>query len=63
MFGHWFGLPHTWGVTNAPGVACGDDFVDDTPITKGYTSCNLNNTRICDPNITENIQNYMVFLG
>lgn len=57
--GHWFGLPHIWGITNAPGVACGDDFIDDTPITKGFTHCNLSNTRICDPNIHENIQNYM----
>jgi predicted Zn-dependent protease len=57
--GHWFGLPHIWGVSNAPGVICGDDFVDDTPLTKGFTSCSINNTRICDPQIEENVQNYM----
>ncbi|MBK9735679.1 MAG: PKD domain-containing protein [Saprospiraceae bacterium] len=57
--GHWFGLPHIWGVSNAPGVECGDDFVDDTPITKGFTSCSVNNAKICDPAIHENVQNYM----
>lgn len=57
--GHWFGLPHIWGVSNAPGVACGDDFVDDTPITKGFVSCTNQTTKICDPNISENFQNYM----
>lgn len=57
--GHWFGLPHIWGITNAPGVACGDDFVDDTPITKGFTVCNPTNSKICEPTITENWQNYM----
>lgn len=57
--GHWFGLPHIWGVSNAPGVACGDDDVEDTPITKGFTVCTPNNARICDPNIVENLQNYM----
>ncbi|MBP6448304.1 MAG: zinc-dependent metalloprotease [Saprospiraceae bacterium] len=56
--GHWFGLPHTWGITNAPGVACGDDFVSDTPITKGFTSC-TQNSKICNPTIEENFQNYM----
>jgi hypothetical protein len=57
--GHWFNLSHTWGGTNQPGVACGDDGVSDTPITKGYTACNLNNASICNPNIVENMQNYM----
>jgi Pregnancy-associated plasma protein-A/Secretion system C-terminal sorting domain len=57
--GHWFGLPHIWGVSNAPGIVCGDDNVEDTPITKGFTACTPNNARICDPNIIENPQNYM----
>lgn len=57
--GHWFGLPHIWGISNAPGVVCGDDFVDDTPITKGFTSCSVTNTKICNPDINENVQNYM----
>jgi len=35
-FGHVFNLYHPWGNTNSPGVACGDDNVDDTPPTKGH---------------------------
>lgn len=34
--GHVFNLLHPWGPTNNPGVACGDDFVDDTPPTEGH---------------------------
>lgn len=37
--GHVLNLSHTWGSTNAPGVACGDDNVWDTPPTEGHTSC------------------------
>ncbi|HEX8516156.1 MAG TPA: M43 family zinc metalloprotease [Bacteroidia bacterium] len=37
--GHYLNLPHTWGSTNEPGVACGDDGVGDTPMTKGHTAC------------------------
>ena len=37
--GHTLSLQHTWGNTNNPGVACGDDAVDDTPPTYGHTSC------------------------
>lgn len=57
--GHWFGLPHIWGVTNQPGVSCGNDNVDDTPITKGFITCSTSNSKICDPTIEENVQNYM----
>lgn len=35
--GHVMNLDHTWGGTNQPGVACGDDAVDDTPPTKGHS--------------------------
>lgn len=59
--GHWFNLSHTWGNSNNPGVACGDDGVSDTPITKGFTSCNLSNAIICTPGVTENVQNYMEY--
>ena len=59
--GHWFNLQHTWGSTNNPGVACGDDGVGDTPLTKGFTNCNLNNAIVCTPGIKENIQNYMEY--
>jgi len=57
--GHWFNLPHIWGGTNSPGVACGDDGVSDTPITKGFGWCNLINPKVCNPLIAENVQNYM----
>ncbi|HEY1038336.1 MAG TPA: M43 family zinc metalloprotease, partial [Bacteroidia bacterium] len=59
--GHWLGLDHVWGGTNDPGVACGDDGVGDTPITKGWSSCNLTNNRICTPGVVENVQNYMEY--
>lgn len=59
--GHWFNLSHTWGNTNSPGVACGDDGVGDTPATKGYTVCNLLNPDICTPGVDENVQNYMEY--
>lgn len=36
--GHVLNLYHPWGGTNSPGVACGDDHVDDTPPTKGHNS-------------------------
>jgi len=57
--GHWFNLQHVWGLTNNPGVACGDDGVSDTPITKGFTGCNLSGAANCNPPIKENVQNYM----
>lgn len=57
--GHWLNLPHTWGGTNQPGVACGDDGVNDTPVTKGFTSCNLTGAAVCNPGVVENVQNYM----
>ncbi|HEX4886405.1 MAG TPA: M43 family zinc metalloprotease [Luteibaculaceae bacterium] len=37
--GHWLNLAHVWGLNNDAGVTCGDDFVDDTPITKGSSGC------------------------
>lgn len=57
--GHWFNLQHVWGSTNNAGVTCGDDGVADTPVTKGYTWCSLNNTAQCTQGVPENIQNYM----
>lgn len=35
--GHVFNLAHPWGGTNNPGVAVGEDNVDDTPPTKGHS--------------------------
>lgn len=58
--GHWLALPHVWGDNNDPGVACGDDGIDDTPMTKGYTTCPAPSAAmICDTAIVENYQNYM----
>jgi len=56
--GHSFNLSHTWGSTNNPGVACGDDLVNDTPETMGWTTCDLNGS-VCNPPAIENVQNYM----
>lgn len=57
--GHWLGLQHTWGTTSQPGVACGDDGISDTPVTKGWTSCNLTSNNICSSITPENVQNFM----
>lgn len=54
--GHWLNLEHTWGGTNNPGVSCGDDFVNDTPDTRGVTACLLNEN-FCGPRA--NVENYM----
>jgi PKD repeat protein len=35
--GHWLGLPHVWGNNNNPGERCGDDEIEDTPVTKGHS--------------------------
>jgi PKD repeat protein len=56
--GHSLNLWHVWGDTNDPNVACGDDNVSDTPITQGWTQCNLSGS-VCNPPIIENVQNYM----
>ena len=58
--GHWLGLPHVWGNTNDPNVACGDDGFQDTPETKGFTYCpSPANAQNCNPGVVENYQNYM----
>jgi len=57
--GHHLNLDHTWGNTNNPGVSCGNDGVTDTPVTKGWTTCNLTTNDVCTNNIEENVQNYM----
>ena len=67
--GHYFGLPHTWGGTNTPGLASNcntDDGIADTPNTIGsQTSCGaaygsgtvLTSFNPCGP--LANVQNYM----
>lgn len=58
--GHYLNLPHVWGSTNDPGVECGDDGIEDTPITKGWDYCPLRVfSAVCNPEIYENYQNYM----
>ncbi len=59
--GHYLSVPHTWGFNNAPGVACGDDGILDTPQTKGWTTCNLTNNAVCTFGQPENVQNYMEY--
>ncbi len=57
--GHWMNLEHTWGNTNAPEIDCGDDDVDDTPITKGNQNTCIHYLKVCNPPIIENEQNIM----
>ena len=39
--GHYFNLDHLWGATNEPAIGpCGDDGVEDTPLTRGHNNCN-----------------------
>ena len=65
--GHYFGLPHTWGGSNTPGLAsnCGiDDGIADTPNTTGsQNGCNLTFAPCPDPAtslpVLTNVQNYM----
>ncbi|MGC6434562.1 MAG: M43 family zinc metalloprotease [Crocinitomicaceae bacterium] len=49
--GHYLNLAHPWGFDNDPEVACGDDGVTDTPITKGFQSVcpamSVNSSRTC----------------
>ncbi|WP_210515445.1 M43 family zinc metalloprotease [Hymenobacter terricola] len=67
--GHYFGLPHTWGGSNTPGLASNcsiDDGIADTPNTTGsQTSCSsaygtgtvLTSFNPCGP--LANVQNFM----
>ncbi len=61
--GHYLNLSHVWGNTNDPEVACGDDGVNDTPVTMGYSPGNCpsdtNNAKICDSMVVEDFNNYM----
>src|SRR5690606_19781861 len=58
--GHYLGLYHTFGFTNTSGVACGDDYIADTPVTKGsvVNTCNQNLSE-CTEGIIENADNHM----
>ena len=71
--GHYFGLSHTWGGSNTPGLASNcsiDDGIADTPNTIGcQLSCGaaygggtvLYNFNACGP--LANVQNYMDYSG
>ncbi len=61
--GHCLNLDHTWGSTNDPTVACGDDGVQDTPETKGHNTCTQAALadQFCNAGIIENTQNYMEY--
>jgi hypothetical protein len=65
--GHWLSLAHTWGNSNNPQVACGDDGITDTPVTKGEfggcasslaTACTQTNPAMAGLNNVQNIMNY-----
>jgi len=59
--GHWLNLHHTWGPSNDPGVASNcntDDYVSDTPNTRGWTSCSLSGNTCSS---LDNVQNYMEY--
>lgn len=57
--GHYLNLQHVWGNSNAPGVACGDDQVPDTPMTEGWTTCNIYGNTCTAP--IDNVQNHMEY--
>jgi len=54
--GHYFNLYHPWDLQIGDGP-CGDDEVDDTPITQS-SECILD-LATCTPSIVENVQNFM----
>lgn len=61
--GHWLNLMHTWGGSNEPVLESNcdmDDNVSDTPLTRGWTSCN-DNPITCGS--LDNIENYMEYSG
>ncbi len=68
--GHFFSLNHVWGENNGEDGApaghmapeCGDDGVDDTPITRGWNTCpSQEASKNCNPDSLENAQNYMEY--
>lgn len=63
--GHFFNLPHTWGMTNNPGLpenCSDDDGVKDTPNTIGVSNQGCNKSMAScagDPDPYANVENYM----
>ena len=56
--GHWLNLSHPWGDTNEPGVECGDDSVQDTPVTEGFSTCALKDYSCSETNFGGMIYNF-----
>ena len=59
--GHWLNLRHLWGGSNTPGESgnCDlDDNVDDTPLSIGWTTCDVDGES-CGS--LDNVQNYMEY--
>src|SRR6218665_158105 len=56
--GHYLNLQHTWGNTNDPNVACGDDQVTDTPPTKGHVACSATDRFAAPCTFNEITSNY-----
>jgi PKD repeat protein len=61
--GHWLNLEHTFGF-NSCGANCNnDDYIYDTPTSKGYLSCptisNPSTYQLCNVGVDENFQNFM----
>ena len=56
--GHTMSLLHTWGPTNSPGVACGDDGIADTPPTMGHTNCGNPTDGFCGADTLINVMRF-----
>ena len=68
--GHWLNLQHVWGDNNGLNGApqghmspvCGDDAVDDTPLTRGWSICPTPaQSTDCNDTIPENFENHMEY--
>ncbi len=62
--GHNLNQRHVWGDFGQVGTVCGDDGIDDTPVTKGWSFCPSPAQALasgCDPEIIENYQNFMEY--
>lgn len=58
--GHVLNLQHPWGSTNNPGVACGDDYVDDTPPTLGHMPAGCSFAALYDTTCATSYMKYYV---
>ncbi len=57
--GHFLNLLHLWGQTNDPVVGdCGDDGVEDTPLTKGHNNCSNRFSYVCTSTNFYNSMNF-----